>query len=229
MKPLLTFAALAIALLAPARAAEEHPPHAPKETYAPGLGEIMSLQQMRHLKLWLAGAAKNWPLADYELDELKEGFDDMIKFFPVKDDMPIGQMAGSAVSVATRRVRSERSRTGRGRATRTRTRKSRGRRGLFLDPCVLGKPLMFGTAERAIGLGEEHGRAFEARPVDLDSGRDVASGHGAANHDDSHRSSLEQCFSLAHVPAKACPGLDPGWVRVRRQEHAPIKWPRTMV
>jgi hypothetical protein len=95
MKPLLTFAALALALLAPARAAEEgHAPGA-KETYASGLGEIMSLQQMRHLKLWLAGAAKNWPLADYELDELKEGFDDVIKFFPVKDDMPIGQLAGS--------------------------------------------------------------------------------------------------------------------------------------
>jgi hypothetical protein len=95
MKPLLTFAALALALLAPARAAEEgHAPGA-KETYASGLGEIMSLQQMRHLKLWLAGAAKNWPLADYELDELKEGFDDVVKFFPVKDDMPIGQMAGS--------------------------------------------------------------------------------------------------------------------------------------
>src|SRR5215467_3930961 len=97
MKPLLAFAALALALLAPARAAEEHPPHAPagKETYASGLGEIMSLQQMRHLKLWLAGAAKNWPLADYELDELKEGFDDIAKFFATKDDMPIGQMAGS--------------------------------------------------------------------------------------------------------------------------------------
>jgi|ERR1700726_1477595 hypothetical protein len=95
MKPLLTFAALALALLAPARAAEEgHAPGA-KETYASGLGEIMSLQQMRHLKLWLAGAAKNWPLADYELDELKEGFDDVIKFFPMKDDMPIGQLAGS--------------------------------------------------------------------------------------------------------------------------------------
>jgi len=97
MKPLLAFAALALALLAPARAAEEHPPHAPagKETYASGLGEVMSLQQMRHLKLWLAGAAQNWPLADYELDELKEGFDDLIKFFPVKDDMPIGQLAGA--------------------------------------------------------------------------------------------------------------------------------------
>jgi hypothetical protein len=26
----------------------------------------------------------------------------------------------------------------------------------------------------------------------------------------------------AHVPAKACPGLDPGWTPVRRQEHAPL-------
>ena len=80
MKPMLTFAVLALALLAPARAAEEgHAPGA-KGSYASGLGEIMSLQQMRHLKLWLVGAAKNWPLADYELDELKEGFDDIVKF-----------------------------------------------------------------------------------------------------------------------------------------------------
>jgi hypothetical protein len=93
MKPLLTFAVLALALVVPARAAEE----GAKETYASGLGEIMSLQQMRHLKLWFAGQAKNWPLADYELDELKEGFDDVVKFFPVKDDMKIGDMAGSTV------------------------------------------------------------------------------------------------------------------------------------
>src|SRR6266540_5258974 len=26
---------------------------------------------------------------------------------------------------------------------------------------------------------------------------------------------------LAHVPGKACPELDPGWIPVRRQEHAP--------
>jgi len=95
MKPLLAVAALAFALVLPARAAEEG--HGAKETYASGLGEIMSLQQMRHLKLWFAGQAKNWPLADYELDELKEGFDDVIKFFPVKDDMKIADMAGSTV------------------------------------------------------------------------------------------------------------------------------------
>jgi hypothetical protein len=43
----------------------------------PGLGEIMALQQMRHIKLWFAGNAGNWPLADYEIGELNEGFDDV--------------------------------------------------------------------------------------------------------------------------------------------------------
>jgi hypothetical protein len=47
------------------------------EPYQPGLGEIMALQQMRHIKLWFAGNASNWPLADYEIGELKEGFEDV--------------------------------------------------------------------------------------------------------------------------------------------------------
>ncbi len=60
----------------------ESTPHAAtpspaSEPYEPGLGEIMALQQMRHIKLWFAGRAGNWPLADYEIDELKEGFDDV--------------------------------------------------------------------------------------------------------------------------------------------------------
>src|SRR5208282_4551557 len=45
----------------------------------PGLGEIMTLQQLRHIKLWFAGRAGNWPLADYEVDELNEGFEDVGK------------------------------------------------------------------------------------------------------------------------------------------------------
>ncbi len=60
--------------------------------YAPGLGEIMTLQQMRHAKLWFAGAARNWPLADYELDELKEGFEDAAKLHSVHDGVPVGEM-----------------------------------------------------------------------------------------------------------------------------------------
>ncbi len=59
------------------------------ESYAPGLGELMSLQQMRHVKLWLAGEAGNWKLASYELDELREGFDDIIKFHPTHKDSPV--------------------------------------------------------------------------------------------------------------------------------------------
>jgi hypothetical protein len=39
----------------------------------------MALQQMRHSKLWFAGRAGNWPLAEYEIGELNEGFDDVNK------------------------------------------------------------------------------------------------------------------------------------------------------
>ena len=56
---------------------QEAAPPAASEPYRPGLGEIMALQQMRHIKLWFAGRANNWPLADYEIGELNEGFDDV--------------------------------------------------------------------------------------------------------------------------------------------------------
>lgn len=58
-------------------------------TYVPGLGEIMTLQQMRHTKLWLAGDAGNWPLAAYELEELEEGFEDAATFHPTHKDAPV--------------------------------------------------------------------------------------------------------------------------------------------
>jgi hypothetical protein len=57
--------------------------------YTPGLGELMSLQQMRHEKLWRAADAQNWDLAAYELDELEEGFDDVVRFHPTHKDAPI--------------------------------------------------------------------------------------------------------------------------------------------
>ncbi len=52
------------------------------ESFKPGLGEIMSLTAMRHAKIWFAGQAENWALAAYELDELKEGFEDAELFHP---------------------------------------------------------------------------------------------------------------------------------------------------
>ncbi len=60
-----------------------------QESYTPGLGELMTFQQMRHTKLWLAGQAGNWDLAAYELDELGEGFDDIVKFHPTHKESPV--------------------------------------------------------------------------------------------------------------------------------------------
>jgi hypothetical protein len=61
---------------------------APVDTYVVGLGEIMGLTQMRHAKLWFAGDAQNWPLVQYELDELKEGFEDAVRFHPHHKSVP---------------------------------------------------------------------------------------------------------------------------------------------
>src|SRR2546421_12916568 len=63
--------------------------NAAAEAYAPGLGEIMTLQQMRHTKLWLAGEAGNWDLAAYEIKELGEGFDDIVKYHPTHEESPV--------------------------------------------------------------------------------------------------------------------------------------------
>ena len=58
------------------------------QAYAPGLGEIMGLNQARHAKLWFAGRAGNWALASYELDELDEGFADAQKYHPTHKTAP---------------------------------------------------------------------------------------------------------------------------------------------
>jgi len=57
-----------------AKPGEEVAPEAQGSSHLSG---IMVQQQMRHTKLWFAGDAGNWPLADYELDQLKDGFDDV--------------------------------------------------------------------------------------------------------------------------------------------------------
>jgi len=89
MKPIFAVAIAAAMLTTPifrtipanAQDVSRQPGAAPPESepYTPGLGEIMALQQMRHIKIWFAGHAGNWPLADYEIGDLKVGFDDVSK------------------------------------------------------------------------------------------------------------------------------------------------------
>jgi hypothetical protein len=47
------------------------------EPHEPNIGDIMAQQQERHIKLWFAGQGGNWPLADYEIGKLKDGFEDV--------------------------------------------------------------------------------------------------------------------------------------------------------
>src|SRR5487761_2417865 len=76
-----------------APAAMERQVEVHQENYVPGLGEIMGSTQMRHAKLWFAGKAGNWDLASYELDEIREGMDDAVKYHPVfKKDAPIADI-----------------------------------------------------------------------------------------------------------------------------------------
>ncbi|HEX4963250.1 MAG TPA: hypothetical protein VF173_20635 [Thermoanaerobaculia bacterium] len=71
----------------------------PDAAYVPGLGELMAGQQVRHAKLWFAGENENWRLAAYEVDELKEGFGDVVKLHPVLEDshIPVSKLVPTLI------------------------------------------------------------------------------------------------------------------------------------
>jgi hypothetical protein len=66
--------------------------------FHPGLGELMTaFVQPRHTKLGLAGSEQNWPYAAYELDELRESFDDIAKLVPKHGALAIPAAIASTV------------------------------------------------------------------------------------------------------------------------------------
>jgi hypothetical protein len=66
-------------------------------SHGPSLVDIMMTTQAHHTKLWLAGNAGNWELADYQADELKEGLEDAAKAIPDYKGVPIGKMIENLV------------------------------------------------------------------------------------------------------------------------------------
>jgi hypothetical protein len=58
------------------------------------LGDMMSVIQTRHAKLWFAGSVRNWPLAAYEMDQLKQSFIDAAMLY--------GNIPVDAITLATR-------------------------------------------------------------------------------------------------------------------------------
>ncbi len=61
----------------------------PSETYYASLSDIMILNQLRHIKLWHAGATGNWALATFEVTQLKDTFAKAAMFY---DKIPIDQV-----------------------------------------------------------------------------------------------------------------------------------------
>jgi hypothetical protein len=65
----------------------------PPPAYRPGLGDLMvETIQSRHIKLALAGRAKNWPLAAFELGQMEESFDRVAKVWPTWRSYSIADM-----------------------------------------------------------------------------------------------------------------------------------------
>ena len=68
----------AIVLFASAALAQESTPFAQQpyragaETPSGSLSDMMAISQMRHIKVWRAAKAGNWPLASYEADKLRD-------------------------------------------------------------------------------------------------------------------------------------------------------------
>lgn len=51
-----------------------------KSAYKPGFGEFMSAIQVHHAKLWFAGQAENWELANFEVHEIMESLENIEKY-----------------------------------------------------------------------------------------------------------------------------------------------------
>jgi hypothetical protein len=70
------------------------------KTYKPGLGEFMMGIQIHHAKLWFAGENQNWPLADFEIHEIRESLDDIDEFCNDRPEVKsIGMLKGPIDSV----------------------------------------------------------------------------------------------------------------------------------
>jgi hypothetical protein len=91
-------AAIALGLLAAPLAIAQQRGSTPAPPFQPGLGDLMTaFVQPRHTKLGLAGAEQNWAYAAYELDELRESFDDVARLVPKHGNLAIPAAIASTV------------------------------------------------------------------------------------------------------------------------------------
>ena len=57
-------------------------------SYVPRLADLMVVIQIRHAKLFYAVKARNWPLADYELEQLVGSLVEAGRYYPNRSARP---------------------------------------------------------------------------------------------------------------------------------------------
>jgi cytochrome c553 len=62
--------------------ADDQKPANAQEGYVPPLNLLMVTTQLSHFKLWYAGAVQNWPLANYELAQIRASIDRARQLYP---------------------------------------------------------------------------------------------------------------------------------------------------
>ena len=85
-------AAACLAASLPVRADEQKPP-AGEPAFALRLNDLMVSTQLRHFKVWYAGLVQNWPLAKYELGQIRAAIDDTKKFYSSQGDSKVSMMS----------------------------------------------------------------------------------------------------------------------------------------
>ena len=92
----IAIAAVACAAASLTALAEDQNPPPGQQVYTPRLNNIMILTQLGHFKLWYAGAVQNWPLASYELEQIRASIRLAKSLFPDSDKSNMDTMVPAA-------------------------------------------------------------------------------------------------------------------------------------
>ena len=95
-----TLLPLSVSAQAPTSPAKEAPKEAGKDVpkaFVPGLEQFMNVILIEHNKLWFAAKARNWPLAEYQLGEIKEIMGDVQDFVPTFKNLPLAEMVDAVI------------------------------------------------------------------------------------------------------------------------------------
>ena len=97
---LAALAAICALFAAPARSAEAPPaaPSAPQPDYHPSLADLMtSAVQPRHIKIGIAGKARNWTYLAYESSEMRNAFNRIARTIPTYRKTALTDLFASGV------------------------------------------------------------------------------------------------------------------------------------